>query len=93
MSNMLHLRPVNGARVLDPDAVPVPEALPVEGRMVVDTPYWRRRLKAKEVERVPESVAKGTKQTRAKNAAVPAAPEESPVAGLETAQTGEGREE
>lgn len=51
---MLYLRPVNGARVLDPDAVPVPAPLPVEGKRVADKPYWRRRLKAKEVEPVPE---------------------------------------
>ena len=54
MPRMLNLRPVHGARVLDPDAVPVPAPLPVEGKMVEDTPYWRRRLRAGEVERVPE---------------------------------------
>jgi hypothetical protein len=62
---MIHVRPVNGARVLDPDAVPVPEPLSADGKMVVDTPFWRRRLKAKEVELVPEakeaSPAKGNK--------------------------------
>lgn len=63
MANMLHLRPVNGARVLDPDAVPVPEALPAEGKMVVDTPFWRRRLKAKEVELVPAGMQSGRPDT------------------------------
>lgn len=85
MANMLHLRPVNGGRVLDPDAVPVPEALPAEGKMVVDTPYWRRRLKAKEVELVPAPAAQKTKARKQAEAQTPAAPE--------AAQTGEGREE
>lgn len=53
MPKMIHVRPVNGARVLDPDAVPVPEALTADGKVVVDKPFWRRRLKAKEVELVP----------------------------------------
>jgi hypothetical protein len=57
MAKMIHVRPVNDARVLDPDAVPVPEALPADGKMVEDTPFWRRRLKAKEVELVPAPVA------------------------------------
>lgn len=57
MPKMIHVRPVNGARVLDPDAVPVPEALPAGGKMVVDKPFWRRRLKAKEVEMVTDAKA------------------------------------
>ena len=61
MPKMIHVRPVNGARVLDPDAVPVPEALPVGGKMVVDKPFWRRRLKAKEVELVKEPAMKTDK--------------------------------
>lgn len=65
MRNMLHLRPVNGSRVLDPDAVPVPEALPVAGKMVADTPYWRRRLKAREVELVPEAGTSGAESGKA----------------------------
>jgi len=69
MANMLHLRPVKGVRVLDPDAVPAPAPLPAEGKMVVDTPYWRRRLKAKEVELAPASAAKDTRGGRAKQAA------------------------
>lgn len=60
MPKMIHVRPVNGARVLDPDAVPVPEALPADGKMVVDKPFWRRRLKAKEVELVTEAKAAGS---------------------------------
>lgn len=59
MPKMIHVRPVNGARVLDPDAVPVPEALPADGKMVVDKPFWRRRLKAKEVELVPDTQKPG----------------------------------
>lgn len=58
MVKMMLVRPVNGARVLDPDALPVPEAVPAEGKMVVDKPYWRRRLKAKEVELVTAPAAK-----------------------------------
>lgn len=56
MAKVLYLRPVNGARVLDPATEP-PTALPVEGRKVEDTPYWRRRLRAKEVEEVKSPVA------------------------------------
>ena len=64
MAKMLNVRPVNGARVLDPDAVPVPAPLPAEGKMVMDTPFWRRRLKAKEVELVPEPAKQKTGKTK-----------------------------
>lgn len=69
MPKMINLRPVNGARVLDPDAVPVPEALPAEGKMVVDKPFWRRRLKAKEVEPVPAPRAQENKPDKTEGAA------------------------
>lgn len=71
MAEMLHVRPVNGGRVLDPDAVPVPVPLPAEGKIVVDKPYWRRRLRAREVEMVPaaqpgKAAAQGEKNGPAK---------------------------
>ena len=94
MPKMIRIRPVNGARVLDPDAVPVPEALPADGKMVVDKPFWRRRLKAKEVELVTAPVAKTVKPTRAKKAATTTPVKtQRPTAEPETAQAEEGREE
>ena len=38
------LRPMKGRRVLDPAQTP-PSPLPPEGRRVVDSPYWRSKLK------------------------------------------------
>ncbi len=41
---IVHLVPVNGARVLDPGTQP-PTPLPEEGRKVALSTYWRRRIK------------------------------------------------
>jgi hypothetical protein len=91
---MIHVRPVNGARVLDPDAVPAPDALPADGKMVVDKPFWRRRLKAKEVELVKAPATKTAKTTRAKKAATATPVEtQAPTVGPEPAQAEESREE
>lgn len=92
MPKMIHVRPVS-ARVLDPDALPVPEALPVEGKMVVDKPFWRRRLKAKEVELVTALATKTTKKPSKKKTATIAAEPQAPAAEPETAQAEEGQEE
>jgi hypothetical protein len=44
---IVHIRPVNGSRVLDPvQNLPLPE----EGQPVELTTYWKRRLAAGEVE-------------------------------------------
>ncbi len=43
----IYLVPRAGLKVPDPEAK---DHLPPEGREVVDSPYWRRRLKTKEVE-------------------------------------------
>jgi len=50
MALILYLRPVGEARVLDPGTNP-PTPLPPEGKAVEDSPFWRRRLRAKEVEK------------------------------------------
>lgn len=54
MAKTLLIRPVGDARVLDPATNP-PTVLPPEGKAVEDSPYWRRRMRAKEVEEVPAS--------------------------------------
>jgi len=89
MAKMIHVRPVNGARVLDPDAVPVPEALPAEGKMVEDKPFWRRRLKAKEVELVAASATTKTTKKNSKKKVADAATtteQQAPVAEPEAIQ-------
>lgn len=59
MAIILHLRPVGKTRVLDPGVNP-PCPLPPEGKAVEDAPFWRRRMKAKEVEKTtPALIAAG----------------------------------
>lgn len=50
------IKPVKGARVLDPDQIP-PRPLPAEGAKVRDCLYWRRRLAEGVVEQVSVKAA------------------------------------
>lgn len=43
MINSLFIKPVNGARVLNPHTSP-PSPLPAEGLRVANSSYWQRRL-------------------------------------------------
>ena len=54
--NTIFLKPMKGRRVLDPAQTP-PSPLPPEGRRVVDSPYWRSRIKDGVVEVVDQGPA------------------------------------
>ena len=40
----IFVKPVNGQRVLDPAVLPDPLPLPAEGKSVVPSTYWTRRV-------------------------------------------------
>lgn len=56
--NTLHVRPVEGARVLDPVTF---AAVPEAGRQVPNTSYWRRRINQGQLELVPSATEKTDK--------------------------------
>ena len=64
MSKIIHIKPAQGVRVLDPDAIP-PEPLPEEGKKVVQCPYWTRRISTGEVTLVEELKVLSENQTTA----------------------------
>lgn len=81
MAIILHLRPVGDTRVLDPGVNP-PCPLPPEGKAVEDAPFWRRRMKAKEVEQTtPELIAAGKAAREAREEETPAPPEQAAPEG------------
>lgn len=73
----IYLIPREGLRVPDPD---LNDHLPVEGREVVNSPYWRRRLKDKEVLIGQPPSAKESKAKSRKKEADPPAENPAPAA-------------
>lgn len=67
--NTLRVRPVGGARVLDPVTF---RAVPEAGRTVPNTSYWRRRLGEGLLEEIP--AVKATEATETTEATEPAKP-------------------
>lgn len=61
MTNMIRLRPTEGARVRKPDG----ELLAATGEKVANDTYFKRLLAAGDVERVPTSKPRAAAQTTA----------------------------
>lgn len=61
--DLIHIRPAKGLRVLDPETR---QPLPEEGAEVPLSTFWRRRLRAGDVERVKTEAAKPPAKKKAK---------------------------
>lgn len=62
---IVHLKPAEGVRVLDPGTMP-PSPLPPEGKRVGLDIYWRRRLHDGDVELVKTGAAPSKPATKTK---------------------------